>query len=226
MKGHRIKIIVLLGFAVSALLALWLLRDSLPSVEQLQAHKVQLLGFIRAHYLQAVFAFIGLYLCTGLFLPGALALSVAGGLMFGTLPAALYLNLGATLGSVLAFLAARFILSDWIQDRFQKQLDRFNQEMERHGPNFLLTLRILPLLPFFVVNYCAGITRIPLRTFVWTTSLGILPGSLIHAYIGHELRHAKAVQDLLSWKILLALLMVALVAMVPVIRHHLQDRRT
>jgi uncharacterized membrane protein YdjX (TVP38/TMEM64 family) len=224
MKGKNTRIIVVLLLATAALLAAFLLREYLPSLDQVKAHKEQLLSFIKAHYLLAVLIFIGLYFSTALFLPGALALSVAGGLMFGTVAAALYVNIAATSGALLAFLAARFLLSDWIQGRFHIQLTRFNAEMERHGPSYLLVLRILPLLPFFVVNYCAGITKIPLRTFLWTTSLGILPGSLIHAYIGQQLRRVNALQDLFSWKILLALGTMALVALVPVLYHHLAGR--
>jgi uncharacterized membrane protein YdjX (TVP38/TMEM64 family) len=221
MKGKKTRIIVVLLLAAAALLAAFLLREYLPSLDQVKAHKEQLLSFIKTHYLLAVLTFMGLYFSTALFLPGALALSVAGGLMFGTLPAALYVNIAATSGALLAFVTSRFLLSEWIQGRFQTQLARFNAEMERHGPSYLLVLRILPLLPFFAVNYCAGITKIPLRTFLWTTSLGIIPGSLIHAYIGQQLRRVNALQDLFSWKILLALGTMALVALVPVIHHHL-----
>jgi uncharacterized membrane protein YdjX (TVP38/TMEM64 family) len=225
MQGHRSRKIAALVFALSVLLAAYLLWDYSPSIGQIKDHKEQLLDFIRAHYLLAVVSFIGLYLSTALFLPGALALSVAGGLMFGTVPAALYINIGATSGAVLAFLAARLFASDWIQNRFTVQLNRFNSEMERHGHNYLLMLRLLPLLPFFAVNYCAGISKIPLRTFVWTTSIGIIPGSLIHAYIGSKLRSVNAARDLFSWKIMLALGLISLVALLPVIQHHMLDRK-
>jgi uncharacterized membrane protein YdjX (TVP38/TMEM64 family) len=225
MQGNRSKKIAALVFALSVLLTVYLLRDYSPSIGQIKDHKEQLLDFIRAHYLLAVVSFIGLYLSTALFLPGALALSVAGGLMFGTVPAALYINIGATSGAVLAFLAARLFASDWIQNRFKVQLNRFNSEMERHGHNYLLILRVLPLLPFFAVNYCAGISKIPLRTFVWTTSIGIIPGSLIHAYIGYELRSVNAARDLFSWKIILALGLISLVALLPIIHYHVLDRK-
>jgi len=106
--------------------------------------------------------------------------------LFGTVPAAVYINIGATFGATQAFLAARGLAGNWIQGSFQEPLQRFNKEMERHGHSYLLILRILPVLPFFLVNYCAGISKIPLRTFVWTTSLGILPGSLVHTFIGRN----------------------------------------
>jgi len=221
MKRLWIKITVLLLIAAAAFIASYLLKDQVLSVHHVKQHREQLLQLIKTHYLQAVISFICLYFATALFLPGALALTVAGGMMFGTMPAALYANVGATTGAVAAFMAARFLMGHWVQERFKKQLDRFNKEMSHHGHNYLLILRILPIAPFFVVNYCAGITRIPLKTFVWTTSVGMLPGALIYAFIGEQLRYVAAPEDLLSGKIMLALALLALFALVPVILHHL-----
>lgn len=225
MADRRLKTVVLVALLIAGVGVAVVLRDHLPTVEQVRAHRQQLLALIRMHYLASVLAFIGLYCTTALVVPGALVLSVAGGLMFGTVPAAIYLNIGATVGAVLAFLAARFTLKEKIQRRFKEQLVRFNHEMERHGPNYLLVLRLIPVLPFFVVNYGAGISKVRLRTFVWTTSLGILPGSFIHTYIGHQFRSVNAAHELASWKILAALGALALLALAPVLKHHLQSRK-
>jgi len=221
MKRHGMKIAVVLLIVAAGLIAFFLLEDQELSMQHVKQHREQFLRFVETHYLLSVTAFTGLYVATALFLPGALALTMAGGMMFGAVPAALYANLGATAGAVLAFLAARFVLGDWIQQRFSGELARFNEEMSHHGHNYLLILRILPVAPFFVINYCAGITRIPLKTFVWTTSSGMLPGSLIYAYIGEQLRYLEAPADLLSVKVMAALALLALFVLVPVILHHL-----
>jgi len=222
--GSQVKILLVLIFAVSALLAIYLLRDYYPSIDQVKAHRQQLLTFIQKHYLEAVFFFICLYLGTALFLPGALALTVAGGMMFGTIPALIYVNIGGTMGAAFAFLAARFIIGGWIQDKFRKPLGRINRELTQHGHNYLLILRILPIVPHFIVNYGAGVSKIPFRTFVWTTSLGMFPGSLIYAFIGKELGSVNAPQDLFSAKIILSLVLIASLAIAPVIIHHLSNR--
>lgn len=218
MKRLWIRIGILLIIVGMGGVAALMLNDDILSVENVREHRVHLLRFVADHYLPAVLAFICLYGATALFLPGALALTVAGGVMFGTVPGALYANLGGTLGAVIAFLAARSLLGHFIQERFKKQLVRFNQEMSHHGPNYLLVLRIVPIAPFFVINYCAAMTRIPLKTFVWTTSVGMLPGALIYAFMGEQLRHVEAVSDLLSGKVMLALALLALLALVPVFR--------
>jgi len=225
MVGHRTRIVVALLFAVCALLAIFLLRNDLPSVAMVKEHREQLLAFIRSHYLGAVCSFMGIYLAAAFFMPGALALTVAGGLMFGTLPTLIYVNVGATTGAALAFLAARHLLGTWIQERFAAQLKRVNAEMANHGRNYLLMLRILPVVPFFAVNYGAGLSKIPLRTFVWATSLGLIPGSLVYANIGQQLRNVNATEDLLSAKIILGLVLIALLALAPVLRRHLPGRK-
>jgi len=216
--------IVALLLLVIAVVAAVFLRDQL-TVEQVKRHRELLLAFVESHYTLSVLSFVALYLSTALFLPGALALTVAGGMLFGTMPAMLYVNVGATAGAVLAFLAARYLLADWVQERYREHLVRLNSELEWHGSNYLLMLRILPVLPFFAVNYCAGISKIPLTTFVWTTSLGMVPGSLVYAYLGTELRNVNAARDLFSMRIVLGLAVLALLAIAPVAHHHLPARK-
>lgn len=224
MGRHWLKIAFLLFVVGAVVLAKIMLPEDVLSVAQVKERKEQLLFFIESHYIQAVISFICLFVGTALFLPGALALTIAGGMMFGTVSTAIYANIGATAGAILAFLAARFVLGAWVQERLQEPLRRFNEELSRHGRNYLLVLRILPLAPFFVVNYCAGLTKIPLKTFVWTTSLGMLPGALIYAYIGDQLRHVNVLADLFSWKIITAFLLLALFALLPVLVHHGRKR--
>lgn len=224
MSGQRKRMIVALLLLVLAVAAAFFLRDQL-TIEQVKRHREQLLVLIESHYALSVLSFVALYLSTALFLPGALALTVAGGMLFGLLPALLYVNVGATAGAVLAFLAARYLLGHWVQERYRDHLGQLNSELERHGSNYLLMLRMLPVLPFFAVNYCAGISKIPLGTFVWTTSVGIVPGSLVYAYIGIQLRYVNAAHDLFSMKIVLGFAGLALLAIAPAVQHHFSARK-
>ncbi|MHB8058078.1 MAG: TVP38/TMEM64 family protein [Desulfuromonadaceae bacterium] len=225
MKKKSRQISLVLFFLLALLVGMFLVKGDYLSLDYIKTHRHGLFNFIQSHYLQAVIMFILLYLMTALFLPGALALTIAGGMLFGTVPALVYINIGATAGAILAFQAARFLLGGWVQEHFKNQLDRFNREMERHGSNYLLVLRVLPIIPFFVVNYCAGITKIPLTTFVWTTSLGMLPGSFVYAFVGQQLRHVNQAQDLFSWKIMMALSLLAVFAILPVLYYHLTAGR-
>jgi uncharacterized membrane protein YdjX (TVP38/TMEM64 family) len=225
MKLHWVKLVVFLLMLSAALAARFLLPADLLDIDQIQHHKEQLVSFIASHYQASVACFMLLYIGAALFLPGALVLTVAGGLVFGTVQTVIYANVGATAGAAIAFIVARYLIGHWVQERFKGQLERFNHELARHGASYLLTLRILPIAPFFVINYCAGITKIPLKSFLWTTSLGMLPGSAIYAFLGHQLRFVTRPQDLVSWRIVAALCLLAAFAMLPVILHHLPGRR-
>ena len=130
---------------------------------------------------------------------------------------ALYVNVAATTGATLAFLFARYIAGQSLQAKYGDRLARFNEELESNGWSYLLTLRFIPIFPFFLINLFAGLTNIRLRTFVWTTSVGIFPGSLIYAYAGQQLGTISAVKDIFSTKVLLAFLLLATLAVFPVI---------
>lgn len=220
MRIYWKQVIVYVLFFLAVLMGIFLLQGDYLNPDNIKMHRQTLIFFVQNHYLQAVLIFMLLYLLTALFLPGAVALTIAGGMMFGMWPAIVFVNIGATAGAVLAFYTARFAAGDWIQERYKGQLDRFNREIDKHGHNYLLVLRILPVLPFFVVNYFAGITRISVKTFIWTTSLGMLPGSIIYSFIGKQLGIINKMSEIFSMEIILPLLLLSLLALLPVIIHH------
>lgn len=184
-----------------------------------------LLAQVMAHYWPAVAVFIVLYVSTAFIVPGALVLTLAGGFLFGVLPATLYVNVGSTLGAVLALLVSRHMAGSWIQKKYAEQLEPLNRAVERHSVSYLLALRIVPVLPFFAVNYLAGLSRIPMKTYIWTTSLGTIPGSLIYAYAGRQLGSISRPADVFSPKILATLALLTLFTLLPPIFDWLRRRR-
>jgi uncharacterized membrane protein YdjX (TVP38/TMEM64 family) len=141
--------------------------------------------FVSGNYILAVVIFIAVYIAAvACAVPGVALLSMLGGLFFGSWPATLYINLGATGGAVCIFLSTRRFLGRAFQARYAAQLVRFNHELRRNGWNYLLTVRLTPFIPFFLVNVLSGLTRVPLATFIWTTSLGIIPAGFFYASIG------------------------------------------
>jgi uncharacterized membrane protein YdjX (TVP38/TMEM64 family) len=111
-----------------------------------------------------------------------------------------------------------------IQERYREQLEKFNSEMERNGPRYLLTLRLLPVFPFFLVNFLSGLTRVSLPTFLWTTSLGIIPGSMVYAFAGQQLETVRSVGDILSLKVLIAFGVLALFTFLPPLVQRLRKK--
>ncbi len=223
-KKHLKRIIPLLLFlAVIAALRLSGLGDYL-TLENLRKSRGILELAVKEHYALSVVLYILIYILTTAFaIPGALILTLAGGLLFHTFPGILYVCTGATAGAVLAFLFSRHVLGNWLQGRYAAQFARFNRELAVNGHLYLLTVRLIPVFPFFLINFLSGLTRIPLRTFAWTTALGILPGSFVYTFSGSQLGTIENLEDLVSWRILAALVLLALLTLSPVIWRKLRE---
>jgi uncharacterized membrane protein YdjX (TVP38/TMEM64 family) len=222
MKKYWKQILFLAFLAVTAVLLVWLKNTDFLTFENLKEHRELLKNYVHDHYVPAAFGFIFIYLSTAFIIPGAIILTLAGGFLFGTVPGALYVNIGATTGAAIAFLLSRYLIGEWIQQKYENQLRTFNEEISRHGHNYLLTLRVIPILPFFVINYLAGLTEISLKKFIWTTSLGMLPGSLLYAFAGQQLATIDSVKDILSTKLVLSFVLLGVLALSPVVVHRIK----
>lgn len=132
---------------------------------------------------------------TGLSLPGAVVLTLVFGWYFGFLPALVLVSFASTAGATLAFLLSRFLFRDSIQNRFGDRLQNFNQALEREGPFFLFTLRLIPAVPFFVINAVMGLTPIATRTFWWVSQLGMFPGTVVYVYAGSSVPNLQKLAD-------------------------------
>jgi uncharacterized membrane protein YdjX (TVP38/TMEM64 family) len=186
--------------------------------ENLKQHRESLVSFVQNRYGISVLVFITAYiLVTAFSIPGAVVLTIAAGFLFGTLAATFYVNIGATIGATLAFLSARYLLGTGVQEKYQAQLKKFNEELEKNGTNYLLTLRLIPVFPFFLINFLSGLTKIPVRTFIWTTSLGIIPGTAVFAFAGRQIGTINSASEILSANVLAAFAVLALFALIPVI---------
>ena len=193
--------------------------------ESLQRNKDSLLAFVRDNAVTSVLIYILVYVAAiALNLPGGAVLTIAGGFLFGTFPAVVYVNIGATCGAALAFLSARYLLGSRLQESYGTQLVKFNKEMEQNGVRYLLTLRLVPVFPFFLVNFLSGLTRVPLSSFTWTTAIGIIPGTAVFAYAGHQLETVHSVGDIFTGKVLFAFLVLGIFMVAPVIIGQVRKR--
>ena len=172
--------------------------------------------------------FMALYaVATVLFLPGSV-LTLAGGALFGPLWGTLYNLTGATLGAVLAFLVARYLASDWVQDRVEKgtggRVERLVKGVEAEGWRFVAFTRLVPLFPFNLLNYALGLTRIPIVHYVAATYVFMLPGAIAYTYLGYAGREAAAGSEGLVQKGLIALALLAAAAFLPRLIAKLRER--
>lgn len=188
------------------------------SLQALKDNRDWLLAFTEAHYAAAVGLFIVAYAAvTGLSLPGAAIMTLAGGFLFGAVLGTIVVNLGATTGATLAFLVARYLLRDAVEQKFGRWLGPFQEGFAKNAFSYLLTLRLIPLFPFFVVNLVSGLTRINVGTYVAATALGIIPGSFVYAYAGRQLGTINSLKEIASPHVLAAFVLLGLLALVPIV---------
>ena len=184
----------------------------------LKANRDLLAAFYAEHRLATVLLFMAIYILqTALSLPGAAILSLAAGAIFGAIMGTVYANLAATIGATLAFLATRFLLHDLVQRKFGDRLKKLNHELETRGLNYLLFLRLVPIFPFFLINLAAGLTRLPLRTFIIGTMIGIIPGGFVYCNAGASLATISTLREVASPRVLGSFALLGLFALLPVI---------
>jgi uncharacterized membrane protein YdjX (TVP38/TMEM64 family) len=188
------------------------------SLETLKQHRDQLLLFTDTHYAASILLFIVTYIVVaGLALPGAVILTLAGGFLFGSVLGTVFVNLGATTGAVLAFLASRYLLHDAVEQKFGKWLGPFQEGFAKNGFSYLLTLRLIPLFPFFVVNLVSGLTRVNVGTYAGATAIGIIPGSFVYAYAGRQLGSINSLKEIASPNVIGAFVLLGLFALIPIV---------
>lgn len=211
------KRLVILALVIAVLLVLWFFTPvgDLVDFKSLFDNRDSLLETVKTHYALAVVVFIAVYIAaTALSLPGATVLTLLGGFFFGPWLATVWVNIGATIGAFIIFLAARYFLGEGIQNKYGEKLEKFNKEIEENGPNYMFTLRLIPIFPFFLVNLFAGVTTIKPRQFLWTTSLGIIPGSFAYAWLGYA---GATIGDGAPWQLFVALGLLAALSLIPVL---------
>ena len=152
-----------------------------------------------SHPFQMLSAFFFIYLLTtALSLPGAAVLTLAGGVIFGLMIGTLVVSFASSIGGTLAMLAARFLLHDWVQRRFAGQLKAINEGIIKEGGFYLFTLRLVPVVPFFVINLVMGLMPIRWWTFYWVSQIGMLSGTMVYVNVGSELGQIESAGDIFS----------------------------
>lgn len=187
------------------------------SLDALKANRDTLLQYTTSHYGTAVALFILIYILQTTFsLPGGAILTLTGGFLFGSLMGTLFVNVGATAGATLAFLTARYLLRDWVEQKFGDRLGAIQEGFANNAFSYLMTLRLIPAFPFFLVNLVSGLTRVKLGTYVLATSIGIIPGSFVFAFAGRQLGSINSLSEIASPPVLLAFTLLGLLALMPV----------
>ena len=141
---------------------------------------------------------------TGLSLPGAAVMTLAGGYLFGVIKGTLLVSFASTFGACLAFLAARFVLRDWVEKKFRTRMDSIKKGIEKEGKMYLFSLRLIPIFPFFLINLVMGLTPMRLSSFYWVSQLGMLPGTIAYVNAGRSLATIDSLRSVLSPTVILS----------------------
>ncbi len=209
MQLKKIVVLVVVLAAIGAWFALDL--GSYLQLGVLQARIDELYAWRQARPVAAGGLFFVVYvLVTGLSLPGAAIMTLAGGALFGFWYALLLVSFASSVGASLAFLVSRVLLRDWVQQRFAPQLRAVNAGFARDGGFYLFSLRLVPLFPFFLINLLMGLLPISLRRFYWVSQLGMLPATAVFVNAGRELGQLQDLSGIISPGLLLSFLLLAL----------------
>ena len=197
MNLRKLLIVAGIALAITAFFALGLGRYfSLDFIKQSQT------DFAALREQQPVLVSLGFFAAyvavTALSLPGAAIMTLAGGAIFGLLWGTLLVSLASTVGATLAMLAARYLFRDSIQQRFGHRLTELHKGVEREGAFYLFTLRLIPAMPFFVLNLLMGLTRMKVWTYFWVSQLGMLAGTVVFVNAGTQLAKIDSLRGILS----------------------------
>jgi uncharacterized membrane protein YdjX (TVP38/TMEM64 family) len=175
------------------------------SLAYVKSRQAWLVDIYTSHTVLTTGVYMLVYIAvTALSLPGAAVMTLAGGALFGLLTGTVVISFASTIGATLAFLVSRFLLRDWVQERFRKKLHTINQGIEKEGSFYLFTLRLVPVFPFFIINLVMGLTPIRTTRFYLVSQVGMLPGTLVYVNAGTQLAQIDSLKGILSPGLLLS----------------------
>jgi len=190
----------LLAFLVAAIAAFFIFDlGAYLTLDSLKARQSDLATLLDNRPLVIIGGFFLIYVAaTALSLPGAAILTLAAGAIFGLWLGTLIVSFASAIGASLAFLSSRTILRDWVKARFGKRVEAIDRGIAKDGVFYLLTLRLIPAFPFFLINLAMGLTRMRLATFYVVSQIGMLPGTIVYVNAGTQLAAIDSTGDILS----------------------------
>ncbi len=228
---RRLPLIVI---AVVAILGAFFLRDYL-TFDALRDNRETLLSFRDNNYLLTVLVFIAAYVViVGFSLPGATVATLTGGFLFATFPGALFNITAATIGATAIFLAARWGFGEKLGAKLEGSdglVKKIKDGIDENQWSMLFSIRLIPIVPFFMANLVPSFLEVPLRRFVISTFLGIIPGTVVYTSVGAGLGEVFARGEtpnlgiIFEWHILLPILGLAALSLLPIIVNAVRGKK-
>ena len=209
------KKIIFLSLLVISFVFVYLNFSHLLNLESIKSFHYELQNQVAENIIYySLLYFFSYIIITALSIPGAAVVTLLGAALFGFWWSLLLVSFASTIGATIAFLSSRYLFRDWINKKFQDKLTTINNGVEKDGVFYLLTLRLIPVFPFFLINLLMGLTKITAKRFYLFSQLGMLPGTMVYLNAGKQLSEITSLSGLISPNILASL---ALLGLFPII---------
>ena len=213
-KGATVKLSktqLLIAIALAIALFFLLGWDGYFTLANLQVQRSAIISYYDSQPILAVLIYGLIYvIITGLSLPGATILTLAGGALFGLFWGTVIVSFASSIGATVAFLAARYLFRDSVERQFGDTLKKINDGIAKDGAYYLFTLRLVPLIPFFGINLIMGLTSMKTSTYYWVSQVGMLAGTLVYVNAGTRLAEIKSLSDISSPLLIFSFLLLGI----------------
>ncbi len=192
------------------------------TLDNAKAQQETLNTYIGQHFLFAAGVYFLIYVViTAFSIPGAAVVTLLGAALFGFWTSLVLVSFASTIGATLAFLSSRYLLRDWVQTKFENKLSAINNGVEKDGAFYLLSLRLIPVFPFFLINLLMGLTPMSVGRFYLTSQIGMLPGTAVYLNAGTQLASIDSLSGIVSPAVLASF---ALLGLFPIIAKWVMNR--
>ncbi|MDO6687786.1 MULTISPECIES: FAD-dependent oxidoreductase [unclassified Agarivorans] len=199
------KLIVVAVLAVVVCLIWWFDLGQWLNFDTIKQSQASLQANVEQHFLISIIGYFFLYVfVTAFSIPGAALLTLLAGALFGVVNGVIMVSFASTIGASLAFIVARYLVRDSLEQRYAEKLKSINSGIEKEGAFYLLSLRLIPIFPFFLINLVMALTKLPLKTFYWVSQLGMFPATVVYVNAGTELAKLDSLSGILSPSLLVA----------------------
>ena len=205
------KIVILIVIAVLIVAVKVLNLDQYLTLSYLKGSLDTFKALYENHRVMVITGYFVVYvLTTSLSLPGASPLGIAGGELFGFWTATIVVSFASTIGATLSCSISRFLLRDWIQNKFGDKIAKVNEGIKKEGAFYLFSLRLIPVFPFWMINLVMGLTKMPLPKFYWVSQIGMLPGTMVFVNAGKELGKIESVKGIFSPSLIVSFALIGI----------------
>ncbi|CCO24473.1 TVP38/TMEM64 family protein [Maridesulfovibrio hydrothermalis] len=199
------KILILILLILVTVLFFAFDLDRFLTLEYMKNSRQEFQNYYAQNPVSTVLGFFLIYVVVvGVNLPGASVLGLAGGALFGFTTAVITISFASTIGATFACFFSRYLFRDYVQRKFGERLEKVNKGIQEEGSFYLFTLRLIPAVPFVVINLIMGLTPMKLRTFYWVSQIGMLPGTMVYVNAGKELGKIDSLSGIVQPSLILS----------------------